>query len=391
MTDTQQRALCLIRHALKGKADDQADRPVYELLGKHALTALFLPALPNIRMPDDLRAEWKRAAVRQLSVNQRLLIAEETLPLTVPYVVLKGTQAARYYPEPALRAQGDIDVMTGREDYEEACGQLLAAGFEENTVIPAGGVIRHRGFIKDGIEVEVHAYFAMLKGPEQARYMDDLIIDHIDPSHVLPDPVNGLVILEHLSQHLEEGIGLRQVIDWMMFAERCLNDQTWPDFRRMTDRTGLTGLAKAVSAVCVHYLGMTPGEYSADVDEDLCLRLIDYVMNSGNFGSLQTLESLKSKKLISAARSPRKLFSILQHYGLMNWPAARKYTLLRPFAWLYQLGRYLKKGAQRADAIGMLRREADASFQRNRLMDELGVGQFARGSAVYSDGAYRSG
>lgn len=34
----------------------------------------------------------------------------------------------------------------------------------------------------------------------------------------------------------------------------------------------------------------------------------------------------------------------MQHAGLTNWKLAQKYLLLRPFAWVYQICRYVCKG-----------------------------------------------
>ena len=122
---------------------------------------------------------------------------------------------------------------------------------------------RETGFIKNDIIVELHRSFAKLNNADHARYLDDLIITNINPTHELPDPVNGLVILEHISQHLVNGLGLRQIIDWMMFTDKCLPDEKWPEFREMAQKTGMEKLAVVVTRMCEIYLGLPCRNWSS--------------------------------------------------------------------------------------------------------------------------------
>ena len=44
---------------------------------------------------------------------------------------------------------------------------------------------------------------------------------------MLPRLANGLVLLAHMRSHIRVGLGLRQMIDWMMYVERELDDAFW--------------------------------------------------------------------------------------------------------------------------------------------------------------------
>jgi len=380
--------LKLIRVSLWGGESCRADEQVFEQLCAQKLAALPAHVLGHMDMPDDLRARWAQVIRRQLAGQLHYAFVEQALPVTVPYAILKGSAAAKYYPHPELRAMGDIDLMTRREDFDAACGMLLDAGYTEAFDFQADGVMRHREFRKDHVTVEVHRYFARLNDPEASRYLDETIIDSIDDTHVLPDPVNGLVILEHIAQHLEEGLGLRQIIDWMMFADECLADACWEAFRPMARRVGLETLAVAVTHMCEIYLGLPERAWCRGADPAVCEELLGYVLACGNLGASQQEESHASDRALSAARSPRAFITLLQRHGMVTWKAAQRHAWLRPFAWLYQLGRYARKGLARTDALGRLREEADRAGRRNRLMDALGVGQQAKGYAVYRDGRY---
>lgn len=385
---TTSAVLALVRRSLWGTGEAAADQAVFEEMRQQTLVALPASCLSSLSMTPELRAAWKAAVYQQITANVNLRRAQEALPVTVPYTVLKGTSAAQYYPHPEYRALGDIDLMTRREDFETACRELLAAGYAENTVMRPEGVVRHRRFLKNGVEVEVHAYFAMMSRPEQAEYLDGLIMDGINDTHVLPDPVNGLVILHHIGQHLEEGLGLRQILDWMMFADRCLSDAQWPAFSAMAERTGMLSLARITTRMCEMYLGLPPRSWCAGADEDACASLMDYVMRCGNFGAKREYGSFRSEKVLTVSRSPRALLRLLQRRGVKHWPVFRKYPLLRPFAWLCQGVHYIASGLGRSDARRRLRAELEAARERNALFTALDIPRGDEGLTVYENGRY---
>lgn len=376
----------VVKLALWNAGSAAADQDIFEEMKAHAIAALPAPVLPELSISPELSKAWEKEIIRRVSQYYRFAQVQSALPLSVPYAVLKGISAAQYYPYPEYRAMGDIDIMTRREDYEAACQMLLANGYNE---IINEENIRHREFEKRNIIVEVHAYFASLNDPAQAKYLDDLIIENINPSHVLPDLVNGLVLLEHISQHLEEGLGLRQIIDWMMFADKCLPDEKWPEFQEMARNVGLERLAVTATRMCEIYLGLPEKKWAAKADAALCEQLMDYVMASGNFGNKQQDHDKPGTALFPYARTPKALFSLLQESGRKNWKAARNHPALRPLAWIYQAGRYLVKGIGRKAAFSKLRSEFETAKQRNALFDALGVKQTSKGLVVYQDGEYK--
>lgn len=360
---------------------------VFQELQNHALVALPAPILSTLQMSDELRKSWETAIYQQISYQAKSRYAQRNLRLDVPYVILKGTSATQYYPHPECRILGDIDVMTRHEDYETACKELLQSGYTENTSKAEEDFGRHRGFYKNSIEVEVHSFFALRNDPVQAEYLDKLIIENINPSHVLPDLINGLVLLAHIDQHMESGLGLRHIIDWMMFVDKCLPDEKWREFRPMAQNIGLEKLAVITTRLCEIYLGLSIHNWCKNADPELCKKLMDYVMASGNFGT-KRLEDGPGTNLLTYARTPESVFRLLQERGLVNWKAAKRYMFLRPFAWIYQVVRYFRSGFGREEAIGKLKAEFGEANDRVELFDALGVKQTSKGLAVYKDGRY---
>ena len=356
----------------------------YNNLRTHAIASLFAPALPNLIMPSELREAWKKSVMQQILYRTQYVYIQSNLPITVPYVILKGTSAAQYYFHPEYRTMGDIDIITDRNNYVQAYQELKSNGFTIKKELE-----REVQFVKNGVLVELHRFFASLNDPKKAKYMDDLIIQNINPSHVLPDDINGLVLLEHINQHLEKGLGLRQIIDWMMFVDKCLPDGKWSSFKAYAEAINLDVLAIVTTRMCEIYLGLPKREWCSSADSKLCKQLLDYVVACGNFGNTRSDNIGIGDNVLYYSSTFGSFFRLLQKRGLENWEAAKKYKALKPFAWLYQAFRYTTRGLNREDASAELIKDYKSAKQRIKMFEALGVRQSTKGLAVYKDGEYK--
>lgn len=308
--------------------------------------------------------DWNRAVIRNIYGFMRILHAQSDLielfeAEDIPLVILKGAAAAIYYPVPERRAMGDIDFLVPQDRFDPALQLMKDHGYR---FIHQGP--RHTELMKDGIEFELHRQFSRI---------DDSLTEGFDrrevaeikghPFPVLPRMENGLTLLSHAAMHLQQGkLGLRQVIDWMMYVHCCLDDEAWYNgFQQLAGRYGLERLAITLTWLCQEWLGL-PDEitWCKEADPLLAEQLLDEVFKRGNFGrKLGDVRELESTSV-----SIRKIgfFHYLQQGGLHNWLASRKYPVLRPFAWAYQLCRWGKKGA------GLI-------FRPRKIKDELDAGR----------------
>ena len=296
----------------------------------------------------------------------------------IPYVILKGTAAAIYYPEPIRRTLGDIDLMVSPENFSKAYCALKNAGYRSSD--PADGTGRHAHFFKENMTIELHRRFAVLQTEDQERLLDKWIVDAIpnavwvedDPFRfpMLPDTLNGLVLLAHINQHMEEGLGIRQVIDWIMYVKHSLSDEVWPSFQEMTDQLGLTKLGKATARFGQKYLGMNEElTWCMDVQDSTVEELLDYFFECGNFGHKDPTNNTIAM-VLSHGRGVGGFFRNLQQRGMENWKLLQRIPLLKPFAWVYQLGRYIKLGF-RVGGIKTIQSNIEKSTKRNQLLDNL--------------------
>ena len=261
----------------------------------------------------------------------------------IPFVILKGTSAAVYYPKPSLRTFGDIDFYVSDIYLKSALELLNNSGY---FIIHNNE--RHYGLEKNGIDFELHTRFScqhyedidhiVLRGLNNAY--DYKIGNYTFPG--LPSYENGIVLLGHIMQHLKDyGIGLRQIIDWMMFVHKNLDDSAWNNrFKQLAVEAGLEKLAVTVTYMCKKWLGLPDDiTWCNDADETVADQLLIRILDDGNFG-----HNRASSERVNKSLNKEGTFKYLQRAGMINWPLAQKCTIFRPFAWLYQLCRYAGKG-----------------------------------------------
>ncbi len=349
-------------------------------LNNHSLIALPARIISDLELNNELRDRWNNLIIKQIAYYVKYLYMQDHLPIKVPYVILKGTSAAQYYPYPELRAMGDIDIITRREDCTTACDMLLKGGYKEITSDEDKDRKRQRVFIKNDVIVEMHSFFASVNDPGMGKRFDDLIIDNIQSSHVLPDLINGLILIEHINQHLEFGLGLRQIIDWMMFVDRCLPDEKWPEFQIHVRDVGLEKLAITTTRMCEVYLGLSEHQWCKNAETKLTNELMEYILSCGNFGHKLSIDDKVAVGRTIKLKHPIKLIKELQVLGLKNWGRANN-PLCKPFAWIWQGIQLTKNTSGLIDTYSKGKR-------LDLMFDSLGVKRVHRGLVYYENGQY---
>lgn len=369
--------------ALKLSPEDWTE--FYKLLTEHAIVGLSSPVIKYI--PDgceQLKNKWKNDIYTQtfncmniVSVQSELL--RELKKRDIPVCVIKGTSASYYYPHPQLRTMGDIDILTLPELFDSAYSCLTETGWRDVTKEAELIKGRHKCLKKNNVCLELHHHVSseILKRNHRDAFFDSLIFSAITPeSSRLPDAENGLVLLGHIAQHMESGIGLRQIIDWMMFCDRCLNDEMWyGSFRENAGGSGLELLAITVTRMCQKYLGLSCENitWCKNADEKVCDELLDYILNCGNFGKNRGILERRSVSSLPSLSHPPEFFAYLQQRGLKYWSECRKHPWLKPFAWAWQLSRYVRIAAVNKVGIAKLNAIYDEGAKRRELFTALGL------------------
>lgn len=340
-------------------------------------------------VPDKIKKEWKESTLKkvcqwyQMMENQRRVLRILQCKGIVP-VVLKGAAAASLYPIPEYREMGDIDLYIQEEWVENAICILQKAGYQ---VIPArkGDDFLHVQLSGNGTRIELHKRIFCLSDDKQSDYLNEMMISGMNKIEyhtvggylipMLPVLENGLVLLVHLLKHLKDGVGLRQVIDWMMYVEQYVDDMFWNEkLEPILLKLKLVPVTKTVTRMCQIYLGLGTETitWCSDTRADYCRELMEYIMHQGNFG--RKVSKQHSDFLLNN-RNPVVLIRNLQRDGLRHWKLAG-YPGLHLFAWCYELSRYVRKGLRMKFSFSELHRSVTKSNEKKQLLSQLDVYDF---------------
>ena len=367
MTSAQQGLLSSIRDNLWGKIEQRS-------LAIDVLAEAKNQAIIPLVCSDN--PEVVHYAVHSI----RVLYEQDTLvnllrEAAIPAVILKGTSAAIYYHDPFRRTMGDIDLLVPPEHFDQTLELLLQKGYVceddkegvRHTILLHGGIAieLHRRFSSDGIDVEHYIQHGM-EHPMTAE-----VDGHRFP--MLPPLENGLVLLAHVAQHLRNGLGLRQMIDWMMYVHAQLADEFWETaFRSAAADCGLETLAITATRLCQKYLGLPDSITWCDgADDKLVDDLLENLLVTGNFGHVHGTGS--SVETVATNIKRTGLFRYLQQQGEHNWKAYQEHKALKPLCWAYQIGRYIHRGLGTGRSSIQLAEDYTRSQARYDLLTRLGI------------------
>lgn len=381
-------AECLLLSAALNGTDFQPEaetdwKAVFEDL--YSQTSETIPGnyINSLELDRELKMEWKKQSMKRINDFYKIMAAQDALVNVlnahdIKFAILKGSAASMYYPDPQYRAMGDIDFLVEPERFEEAFNILTENGFKNaNSEFP-----RHEQLFYNGCELEMHKYFSLNGGSDELNELDYIFFDglqHTETKYiedhafpVLPPLQNGLILLQHLKHHLHRSLGIRQITDWMMYVKNVLNDEMWnTSFKKEADKAGLTQLAVTVTRMCQMALGLDESiTWCKCADEKLCKQLFEHVLSSGNMGSKRKEDKVQAS--IDQNRGFFNIFRKLQKNGLSGWDAAKKYRILRPLAWLWQLLHYLSVARKNKISVKKIISSGKTAQSTEKMFEELG-------------------
>lgn len=356
---------------------------VYRELYEHRVASVPCDYIADLPLDDKLRSVWRRHCVAQQFFFDKLTAAENEIcdafeKQGIPYVILKGMTAAMNYPVPSHRSMGDIDILIHECDDDRATEVLLGLSYEGDK-LPAG---KHKRFCRGDIDVELHYHVTKLKNARWDKLFDEHMLAEIDHGvkktagsaafYMFPVMETGIVILQHLYGHLTgEGAGLRQVMDWMMYVHASgISD--WTEFNDFAGRVGVYEFQKIVTRMCERYLGLPHRDdldWCLSADDETCGELMGFILSMGNFGNKEKRQGINRKVLFY--KDIPTTFKRIQKGGICRWKAARNHAVLRPFAWMYQLGRVGMLFIRHGYSVDELRRDIRDADDTGRLFAKL--------------------
>ncbi|MBE6571306.1 MAG: hypothetical protein E7656_03530 [Ruminococcaceae bacterium] len=342
----------------------------------------------EISIPGEICQQWKNHVTASMFQNERLLIAQRDVvrifkQANIPVAVLKGSSSARYYPQPELRALGDIDLLVRNSDMNAAKALLLQEGYamsDDNHDF-------HSGFTKSGVLIELHEQvtsFPDTPGGKLAKEATEKFLDHIETGTmcgyefpVLNRSNQALSLLLHMVRHMfEGGIGLRQLCDWMVFVA-TEGSRFADDVCPVLKQCGLLTFAEVSAKTCVQYLGLDPAccLWCNSVDEHTCELFMDSVFSGGNMGSANTaaMGSLftDEKSMGDNKSSAISFVRKINRRVYRSFPFVKRVKLLLPIFWVYLPIRYFVRSVLGLRPRKSLTKVVGTAKKQRALFEEL--------------------
>lgn len=349
-------------------------QPLFEEMKQQTVAAL-----PYNILPAEAK-QWRAYCMKKTGQAIRVLHAQDQLIKllefhNIPCVIIKGAAAAMYYPHPTLRSMGDVDLLVKRCDLDRAAKLLEENGY--SLVHDKEQEKYHYGYKKDKISFELHWRIPLISEDDEKRLsffeegIDNRVWHEIEGYKypVLPTLLNGLVLVFHINQHLRSGLGLRQIIDWMMYVHK-LTSEEWEELIPLLKQNGVDKLARTVTVLCQRYLGLPQ-----IIEDDALLpvdELLAYILEKGNFGHKAGVDGNVAAFALSSTGKGR-FFKRLQAGGMYRWKAAQKYKVLRPFAWIYQSFRIVGVLVKNKKTPAAVLKQTQHGADQRHLIEALGL------------------
>ena len=396
MNQTERDEIEIIKEAMSGGAADLSAEPdwwaIYKDMNQQAVAPLGYEIYKKKKgsfTDTDLDREWSQAVIEQYNSWYMLMYYQQELvnllsSSGVDFAIMKGMVNAVLYPVPELRKSGDIDFLVREDEYENVYRLLLDNGYSKTEELDKAEY--HVVLTKDDVVFELHKRPGGIKmdGGQESQALIDFFSHGLDNVEyvkvdkysfpVLPTLQNGMTLLIHFAGHMREGVGIRHLLDWMVYAEHYLSDQYWEEhFCVEAEKVHLKELAKVMTKVCQRCFGLSNElTWCKDADSSLCRQLLEYLINEGDFGKKGAFEN-RGVKLLSESKGIKGFLGRLNYSSKYSMSAARENLLLRPFAWVYQIIRYLHISIIRGNPLKKLSQDKKKSDEIKNLFFDLHI------------------
>lgn len=375
MNDVQSLLLQVISAALFGKkAPNVAADRLIPLVDESKVQAVYPLAFSVLdsQLQEKLTAEqynecseefFRYAIANTQNFAEHGELHELMIANNIPYVAMKGLASAMYYPDPCLRSMGDVDFLIEKENVSRAGKLLESIGFavdhgEEDES-------KHIAYHRPPMSIwELHRTVNGIPNNEIGKMIRtdiDRMINNSELTEVdsficrLPSKFHhGLIMLLHTASHLtSEGVGLRHLCDWVVFASALSDAEFREVFEKKLKRFGLWRFAQALTLLGIRYLGAPNRVWTLEavdshkLDDKTLVSLINDILSGGNFGT-KDMNRYREIKYISdrSEGTVGKSGGILrQGFKAMNDKVRRDYKSLGKHKALFPVG-YLAEGGK---------------------------------------------
>lgn len=213
----------------------------------------------------------------------------------ISVVFMKGLTAGVRYPNPFLRQCGDIDFVVSKEDFQKTLKVLEQIGEVDYDLEH-----EHHGMaFVDGVVLEPHYKVHNYQHPQNDGAMRKMFasifpqaLKHIDVDGeqipVFPETFESVFLVSHMVNHVyEEGLGLRQVIDYALFLQQDFHKIDKNLHQEYLEGMHMERAHRIFVRICEKYLGLSSSIVQSPCtsqEEAFADQLMEDILRVGNFG-----------------------------------------------------------------------------------------------------------
>ena len=335
---------------------------LYEMSCQHEVQALIYNQIYHFpEFPEGLKNQWKKEAIRMnaiqtIKTSRFLAIYKKFLEKNLIVLVVKGIVCRSLYPQPDNRPSNDEDLYVRQIDFEEVKRIFLDNKF---ILVEEGNDVSTFLDQMNGLSIELHTSLFSDESKAYGQYQqyftdafDSPAMHSIQGVNVysLSHQLHFLFLYMHFVKHfLHGGVGIRQVMDMVMYIEKFGLEIDWKVFYAICQNLSVDVLFNNVLALASNQLGLD--ENKIILPDHFDLSALDYqplledILDAGVFGksSIERLHSstITLNALESGKRSLLKSLFPSRRYFKRSYPYLQKYPFLLPVAWFQRIIHYI--------------------------------------------------
>ncbi len=377
--------LTVISEAFKHQVFTLIYKPLVDLSGK-----INIPCEILERLKFEVINEVKTQESNYLAIG---IVLKHIIDDNIHVIVLKGLVLRELYPEPGLRTMCDFDLLIKKAEMEKAENVLRNLGYKK-----IDDKEKHAVFTHDYLpSIELHRQmvsknvFPCYEAFEEHvwEYAEPVDISGVQVLSLCPvDKVTYQII--HMASHLlNDGFGLRQLIDLVLLVDDSRYDINWSEFFRVAETLNIGTFSKALFQLCGRLFDLNLQNTGLLYDEKFEINqcLVDEIFEGGVFGKNENgyivanriiyyNEGIKADNCIERIMS-FIIFLFPSADKLDNkFSYAKKHHYLLPVAWVYRiLSNLWRKDISLNDKISVVKpaKLMNISSKRSKMLKQLGL------------------
>ena len=228
---------------------------LFRLLQRNHVAAMTAETVATLEVPREVKIPWLAEAEKAIHWHRyqrevQQAIVDVMRQHGIETLVLKGTHVAQYYPEPATREFGDLDLYfyDKHDEADRVAREVLK-------VEVSNDAHHHSKYNYRGVTVESHYDFLNTHYPPSNRRYEALLKELVGTKDTL-STFETLFLLRHMAGHFAASrITLRDLVDWTLTCQALHDKVDWQLVEKTIVDYGMTDFVAALNAIAEQRLG----------------------------------------------------------------------------------------------------------------------------------------